>query len=185
MLDNRSTCFDPVRGRMVRRRGEGGPVVLEVRSVGRYLPSGRPGHEGHELTQVVRESKVTRRHDRHLAGLLCSVIDRGASHVAAVPSRPGDDDRLGELRWWVASTLDAKDAPCLSQRFDVPGYRALSCQARRAIAGRFACEALPRGAEVLLIDDVLSSGGQVAAAANALLDAGARAVRVAVIARAV
>ncbi len=165
-------------------RPDGGFAEVLVRAAGAYIPSGQPGHRTAALTQLIRNAKTTRRHDQLLARVLCRIVGHAASHVAAIPPRPGADDRLEQQRWLIARALDARDAPCLSQRFDVLDYRRLNLEARRAIRGRFACDPLPHNADVLLLDDVITSGGQISDAATSLLAAGAHSVHVAVIARA-
>lgn len=185
MRHESETRFDPGEERLGVERPGGGFSFIGVRTAGVYVPTGEPGHRGDRLTQLIRDAKATRSYDRLLARLLSRILGRTPTHVAAMPPRPGANDRLEQLRWLIARAVDARDTSCLSQRFDVPHYRCLTPEARRAIHGRFASEPLPGDAEVLLLDDVITSGGQFAGAATALLAAGARSVHAAAVARTV
>jgi hypothetical protein len=74
----------------------------------------------------------------------------------------------------MAEALGARDAPdALEMLFDVPGYKQLSPGEREAAnENRFRAGPLA-GERVLLLDDVLTTGGQTGACKQALVAAGA------------
>ena len=149
-------------------------------AAGLYLPSFDPGHGDHELTQKIRLSKVSRRHDRELADLLTVALVTHLSGftpdlVFSIPCKPGHEDRFRHIRRMLATRAGAGDGEAaLSQTRVVEGYRQLHLGERRARGpGRFAAQASVRGRDVLLIDDVITSGAQATDAIRALKAAGA------------
>jgi predicted amidophosphoribosyltransferase len=158
---------------------------------GRYVPSFEHGHDEHELTQMVRRAKVSRDHDLEFARLLADTVTRQFAGfqpdlVVSVPDRPGREDRFRNIRIELATRLGAADAGrILTQARALEGYRNLGLAQRRvACAGRFAAEAKALRKRVLLVDDVVTSGGQASEAIRALAAAGAIDWRFAAIARA-
>jgi len=68
-------------------------------------------------------------------------------------------------------------------RHTSPQSRRGGAERRKALDGAFRASPMARGAKLLLVDDVVSSGATAEAAARALLDAGAEAVYLATFAR--
>ena len=82
-------------------------------------------------------------------------------------------------------TGDMVEAGVLARRRETGTQTALTPEERRAnVAGAFGAMASIRGRRVLLIDDVFTTGATLAAAAHALLEAGASAVEAVTFARA-
>ena len=67
-------------------------------AAGLYVPSRELAHAGHELTQKILESKVSREHDPLFARLLAQSAARHfpgftPELVVSLPPKPGRDDR--------------------------------------------------------------------------------------------
>jgi predicted amidophosphoribosyltransferase len=169
------------------------PLRLGLGAVaaGLYVPSFEPGHEEHELTQMIRGSKVSREHDLQFAELLAATAmrrfpDFKPDLVVSVPERPGREDRFQIVRSELAIRLAAADGGrVLRQTRALEGYRRMGPIQRRAVcAGRFVARVPVRAQRVLLIDDVVTSGGQGREAIRALIAAGAADWRFAALAQA-
>jgi len=109
--------------------------------------------------------------------------------VCAMPLAPARQRERGfnqaqELARRVASALALPlAAPIQRCRHGAP-QASLAWSARaRNVAGAFVCTGDVQGQRIALIDDVMTTGATVAAAARALLDAGAAAVEAWVVAR--
>jgi ComF family protein len=129
---------------------------------------------------------------RMAAAMASRAPDASVSLVAPVPLHPRRLRRRGfnqsaVLARHLARALGRAAAPRLLARTrDTPSQTALAAAARRAnVAGAFAVRrpAAVRGVQVLLVDDVWTSGATALAAAAALRAAGARAVDVLTFAR--
>jgi hypothetical protein len=163
---------------------------LIAAAAGLYLPSREIAHPGHELTQKIRESKVSREHDPLFARLLAQSAERHfpgfrPELVVSLPPKPGRDDRFRSVRRELAARLGAADrASALTLTRPVADYRRLG-GARRlaAAAGSHLASESVRARSVLLIDDVVTSGAQAGDAIRALIAAGATEVRFACVAR--
>jgi predicted amidophosphoribosyltransferase len=160
-------------------------------TAGLYVPSFEPGHAEHELSQMIRRSKVSREHDLRFAELLAGRAARKFPHfkpdlVVSVPERPGREDRFQDIRSELAIRLAARDAGrALRQTRALEGYRRMGPVQRRALcAGRFVARVPLHGKRVLLIDDVVTSGSQAREAIRALRAAGAADWRFVALARA-
>jgi predicted amidophosphoribosyltransferase len=160
-------------------------------AAGLYVPSFEPGHAEHELTQMIRRSKVSREHDLRFAELLLGTAawqfpDFKPDLIVSVPEGPGREDRFRGIRTELAIRLAAADAGrALRQTHALEGYRRLAPAQRRAFcAGRFVARVPLAAKRVLLIDDVVTSGGQAREASRALRAAGAADWRFAALARA-
>ena len=139
-------------------------------AAGVYLPSFEPGHGGHELTQQIGQSKVSRRHVTHLSKFTPEL-------VISIPCRRDQEDRFRHIRRMLATRAGAGDEAALNQTRVVEGYRQLPAGERRArCPGRLAAEAWVRGNDVLLIDDVITTGAQATDAIRALYAAEAATV---------
>ena len=174
----------PSRAHLLRLR-------LRAVAAGLFVPSFEPGHEEHELTQMIRRSKVSREHDLQFAELLAATAmrrfpDFKPDLVVSVPERPGREDRFQSIRSELAIRLAARDAGrALRQTRALEGYRRMGPVQRRALcAGRFVARLPVRAKRVLLIDDVVTSGGQAREAIRALTAAGAADWRFAALAQA-
>jgi hypothetical protein len=159
-------------------------------AAGLYVPSCEGAHSGHELTQKVRRSKLSREHDAEFARLLAAVVARRLAGfspelVVSIPPKPGQEDRFRNIRTEVAARCGARAAPAaLRQTRVVEHYRQLTIAQRLALGGgRFAASESLLGKSVLLIDDVVTSGTQAADASRALTAAGAAELRFVAVAR--
>lgn len=172
--------------------GSRGPLTsVPGAAVGLYLPSREFAHAGHELTQRILRSKLSREHDPALAWLLAAAAMHFPGFtpelVVSLPPTPGQEDRFHNIRSELARRTAACDAgAALSQTRAVPDYRRMTVAQRRAASdGRCTASRLVRGRSVLLIDDVVASGGQASDAIRALHAAGAADVRFVCLARSV
>jgi predicted amidophosphoribosyltransferase len=140
---------------------------------------------------VLHKDASERRLAPVLGGMLAEVVARAwpewSRHVTFVPAtakavrRRGFDHAEG-IASAVAAALEAPLLPALA-RASVLDQRDLGRAARAAnAAGSFAAVA-PVSGRVLLVDDVMTTGATLDAAAAVLLAAGADAVRCAVLAR--
>ena len=106
--------------------------------------------------------------------------------VVSIPPKLGQTDRFGDVRAEIAQRIPtAACASALRQIRVVEGYRQMA-RAQRALAARgcFSATYPLHGRSVLLIDDVVTSGGQAHDAIRALKAAGAADVRFVAVARA-
>jgi predicted amidophosphoribosyltransferase len=159
-------------------------------AAGLYVPSRQPAHPGHELTQKIVESKLSREHDPLLARLVAAAAARHfptyrPDLVVSLPPKPGQDDRFRNIRRELAARLGAADARGVLIRTRVtPDYRRMGAAERLAAAdGSYLAGASLLGKSVLVVDDVVTGGAQAGDATRALLAAGAADVRVACVAR--
>jgi predicted amidophosphoribosyltransferase len=158
---------------------------------GLYIPSYDGAHAGHGLTLKIRRSKTSREYNPEFARLLARTAARAfpgfrPQLVVSIPPKPGLDDRFRNIRPDIAQRLGAIDGgPVLRDTRVVGDYRRLTIAERRLTSrGRFAAKPVAAGTRVLLIDDVVTSGGQASDAIRTLAEAGAADVRVVAIARA-
>jgi len=97
-----------------------------------------------------------------LGELVDARVAPGVELVVSIPPKPGGEDRFGPVRTEVAGAFDVPQRDdVLQMNFDVPGYKTMGPQERSdANAGRFSATARLNGEHVLLVDDVVTSGGQ-------------------------
>jgi HAD superfamily hydrolase (TIGR01549 family) len=153
-----------------------------VLACGRYFtPEDVDRHPGHALSTLVLKAKNDEVAARRVAEVLSLLRERPSWRlrrpelIVSVPPRPGQGfDRFAVVRRALAAVLGARDgAGVLSILFDVPGYKQMTPDERRAAnIGRFRSRPL-RGESVLLIDDVITSGSQTDGCREELMRAGA------------
>ena len=109
-------------------------------AAGLYVPSRELAHAGHELTQKILESKVSREHDPLFAHLLAGSTARHFPNfkpdlVVSLPPKPGQNDRFRNVRRQLAARLGAADGGSpLSLTRLAPHYRRMSAAQRLAAA---------------------------------------------------
>jgi phosphoglycolate phosphatase-like HAD superfamily hydrolase len=159
----------------------------EALACGRYFtPQDVDRHPGHALSALVLQAKNDEMAARRVADVLSLLNEYPAwaqqrpGLVVSVPPRPHQEfDRFTVIRSTVAAALQARDgAGVLSMLFDVEDYKRLRSEERQAVNDhRFRSRAL-RGERVLLIDDVITSGGQTDSCRRELMRAGGGSVEV-------
>lgn len=162
-------------------------VEARVGALGRYFtPEDVARHPAHALSNLVLAAKGDADEAERVAEIFALLAGRPSwraatpNLVVSVPPAPESDfDRFAAARALLAEALGGRDgAGVLTMNFPVDNYKRLPHDARRvANEGRFQAARL-RGEHVLLIDDVLTSGGQAEACRDALLAAGAARVNV-------
>lgn len=157
-------------------------VESGVGALGRYFtPEDVDRHPQHALSRLVLEAKEDVEAARLVAEIFARLAERPSWRdarpglVVSVPSRPGQEyDRFAAVRAALAEAIDADESGnVLEMRHEVANYKQLSHDDRRvANRDRFRASRVD-GEHVVLIDDVLTSGGQVEACRDVLLAAGA------------
>lgn len=154
-----------------------------VFALGRYFPTADTRNAETELSPLILTAKNDPTRADDVARLFASAADNPEwsnyfDRVCSVPPKPGADyDRFTTVRADIAPRLNAEDGgDNLEMLFDVANYKDLDHDARRAAnVDRFRADDVD-GEVVLLIDDVVTSGGQAEACRDALLAAGAEEV---------
>jgi len=162
-------------------------VEQSVGALGRYFTSEDVDrHPEHKLSTLVLAAKDDAKKGEQVAEIFARLGWRPSWRssmpdlVVSVPPAPDSHfDRFEPVRAALAQALGARDgAGVLTMTFTVDNYKQLPHDARRAAnEGRFRAARL-NGEHALLIDDVLTSGGQVEACRNTLLASGAAKVSV-------
>jgi HAD superfamily hydrolase (TIGR01549 family) len=148
-------------------------------ALGRYFRPQDPRSRDHALSRLVLDAKDDPRMDRRIAAIFETLATQVRSRnrpelIVSVPPAPdGARDRFAVARAVLASRYRARDgADVLRMRFAVHDYKKTPRAARAALnTNRFLATSLS-GERVLLIDDVLTSGGQSTACRDALRAAG-------------
>jgi hypothetical protein len=153
--------------------------------LGRYFPTADRRHPQHPLSRLIIRSKSDEDASEELAacfGAMAEALQHRPDIVVSVPPAPDDRrDRLAQARTRICQASGAADgAGVLTMLFTVSDYKKTARHDRESRnEGRFESEGLD-GERVMLIDDVLTSGGQALACRNALLAAGAARVDIVV-----
>ncbi len=150
-----------------------------VCSLGRYFPTRDPRCTSHDLSRLVLKAKDDPGMDAQVAAIFEELahrvpIRRRPDLIVSVPPAPNDTrDRFSSARAALASCYGARDGgDVLRMSYAVEDYKKASRDARAALnVDRFLATPLS-GESVLLIDDVLTSGGQSNACRDALHGAG-------------
>jgi ComF family protein len=148
----------------------------------------------HELKYRSRRRVAGRLSETMLGLPRVRAVLAGAATLVPVPLHPRRKRKRGFnqselLARELAGRAGIRTAPdALVRRKDTPPQTGLSAAARRAnVRGAFAVRHVSQvaGRAVVLVDDVLTTGATASACARALLDAGAREVRLLTVARVV
>jgi phosphoglycolate phosphatase-like HAD superfamily hydrolase/pyrimidine operon attenuation protein/uracil phosphoribosyltransferase len=158
-----------------------------VLACGRYFtPEDVTRHPGHALSALILRAKDDAEGARWVAEILSHLGERPSWRqdppelIVSVPPRPGQDfDRFAPVRAQLAQATGARDgAGVLSMLFHVPDYKRMGPDDRRASnRDRFRSGPL-HGETVILVDDVITSGGQTGSCREQLMRAGARSVTI-------
>ena len=149
-----------------------------VFGLGRYFPMEDRRFAAHELSHLVLRAKD----DPAAAGEVAQIFRSLAEHatsgprpqiILSVPPEGDGYDRFAPARAALAQAWGARDGGgLLRMRYGVEDYKRVARPARAAQnRDRFVCARLD-GERVLLIDDVLTSGGQSEACREAITAAG-------------
>lgn len=157
----------------------------DVFGAGRYYTRSDSRHPDNALSRLVIEAKNDQRAAERVAELLAGLTTAQWSVkrfdlVTSVPGKPGESaDRFAAVRAALGDAIGARDrSDVLEQRFDDPDYKRRQAGHRlESVRGRFGSAAL-RGERVLLIDDVITSGGQSEECRRQMLREGARRVTI-------
>lgn len=156
-----------------------------VFGAGHYYKQSDRRHPGDKLSRLIIRAKDDRRAAVRVGKLLAGLAvtpwtGTAVDLITSVPPKPEQTyDRFAPVRVAVAAATGAVDGgEVLHQRFDDPDYKHLRAEDRpRRTVGRFASIALS-GERVLLVDDVITSGGQVGECRRQMLDRGASSVTI-------
>ncbi len=154
----------------------------DVFGLGRYFPTRDRRHPHHALSCLIVESKSKAAARRLLAACFAPLAQPPSKYaptlVVSVPPAPGDErDRFATARTALAEAFDTRErGDVLTMRHKVDDYKGIPRRERGSYnMKRFESSALKRE-QVLLIDDVWTSGSQAVACREALLAAGAERV---------
>jgi HAD superfamily hydrolase (TIGR01509 family) len=153
--------------------------------LGRYFSTEDSRHPDHALSHLVLASKDSEQASEELASIFETAArllpaTRTPQLILSVPPAPGGErDRFAAARAAMAAIYDARDGgEVLRMRYPVEEYKRIHREARTTKnINRFVATDLA-GERALLIDDVLTSGGQTAACRAALRNAGCGSVAV-------
>ncbi len=152
---------------------------------GHYYKVSDSRHPGDKLSRLIIRAKDDLRAAERVGEMLAGLPTTpwGGADVdliTSVPPKPDQTyDRFAPMRAAVAAATDAVyDGGVLRQRFDDPDYKHQRAEDRPGrVVERFASAAL-RGERVLLIDDVITSGGQAEECRRQVLEHGASSVTI-------
>jgi HAD superfamily hydrolase (TIGR01549 family) len=155
----------------------------ETFGAGHYYSTSDGRHPGDALSRLIIEAKEDPEAAERVGGLLAGLFDTQWSGTAidlitSVPSEPDQTyDRFVSVRAAVAaasSTVESGDV--LRQLFGDKDYKHLRAEDRPGrVSERFASAPL-NNERILLIDDVITSGGQAEECRRQMLTVGARSV---------
>jgi HAD superfamily hydrolase (TIGR01549 family) len=154
-----------------------------IYGAGHYYTVSDSRHPGDALSRLIIKAKDDPEAARHVGDLLVGLIDMPWKGVAvdlitSVPPEPDQAyDRFALVRAAVAAASGMVDrGDILRQRFGDKDYRRQRAEDRTGrVHERFASAAL-NGERILLIDDVITSGGQAEECRRQMLARGARQV---------
>jgi hypothetical protein len=154
-----------------------------VYGAGHYYKQSDRRHPGDRLSRLIIRSKDDPRSAAQVGKLLAGLAatpwtGTSVDLIASVPPKPDQAyDRFAPVRAAIAAATSTVDGgEVLRQHFDDPDYKHQRAEDRpERVVGRFASVALS-GERVLLIDDVITSGGQVGECRRQMLDHGASSV---------
>jgi HAD superfamily hydrolase (TIGR01549 family) len=154
-----------------------------VQILGRYMQTEDPRHVDHPLSALIIKNKKDDSPSKPLARVLAYYLNRtnfSPDIVVPVPPKPDERNRFKKL------LKDCEPHLTETVRFlpdglrclkDIPNYKKLSYTARReAIRGNYEAKGSFKG-NVVLLDDVRTSGSTAAECAQVLRAAGAKQVR--------
>lgn len=152
---------------------------------GRYFTTIDSRQPGDAVSRLILDAKQDQRAAERAGELLANLLAAGWKRapidlITSVPAKPGESfDRFAAARARISAMSGvAERGDVLSQCFDDPDYKHQRAADRRErTRGRFSSARLG-GQRVLLIDDVVTSGGQAEACRRQMLAQGASKVTV-------